>query len=265
MTNFKSKILIAMMATAAIVSSPAVAQTRPVQSCCDPALATMDLRTMFSLDLQPSGNLTSNYGVKFTPTAAYQTALDNTAFMAAVMGGISVAPGSMNWFVVEVEMQTDNVPGNTVWPIPYSPSFGTPVTGVWGNSSILAYNQVPASTATGWQSPHTVAWTNSLSPPHMRPDGTRYQMRFTYWLYSFKNGVFTKRPVICSNVREQYIGVRINQALRSAGAAKPPALEMTTADAPVSGPNSVKSVGEEVVLTPAQISSLPKEIRGEKR
>ena len=95
MTNIKSKILIAMMATAAIVASPAVAQTRPVQSCCDPALATMDLRTMFSLDLLPGGNLTSNYGVKFTPTAAYQTALDNTAFMAAVMGGISVASGSM--------------------------------------------------------------------------------------------------------------------------------------------------------------------------
>lgn len=263
MTKLRSKILIAILGTAAIVTSPAVAQTTPpLQSCCDPALATMDLRTMFSLDLLPGGNLTSNYGVNFTPTAAYQTALDNTAFMAAVMGGISTAPGSMNWLAVEVEMRTDNVAGNTVWPIPYAPNWGTPVAGIWGNSSILAYNQVPANTATGWQSPHTVAWTNSLSPTHMRPDGRRYQMRFTYWLYSFKNKVMSKRPVICSNVREQYIGVRVNQA---AGAPKPPVLDMTTAAAPISGPNSSKSLGAEVFLTPAQVSALPAEIRGNKR
>lgn len=266
MKSIKSSILLAAMASAAVVSLPAFAQNphdQTISSCCAQDLTSANMLTMFSEELLPGGNLTSNYGLAFNPTAAFGTAMDNSAFMVAVMAGIPVTPGQ-NWLALEAQLRTDNVPGNTVWPIPSGP-FGTVVPAMPGSLSILAYNDVAYTSLTGIQipRPHNRAYLNGLSPAHMRPDGTRYQLRLTYWLYSYnpKTDKITKRPVTCNGLPARTIGIRKNvaQGLRAGSAA--PRLEMTTEAAPVNQANTRMTIGQAVELSPAEVSALPAQMR----
>lgn len=246
---------IAVAATAASVNSSAVVQrgSVPVRGvCCDPALATMSMSAMFSEDLAPAGSLTSNYGLLFNPTAAFNTALDNTAFMAAVMGGIPTVPGTMAWLVVEAEMRTTNLP-NATWPIVNSPTYGSPIAGQFGN--ILAWNQVPPNTVTPSLDPHNRAWVNALLPAQMRTDGTIYQVRLTYWMYRFINGRWYRRPVVCSNARDRYVTIQKNQSQRGAA----PQLEIASGEAPLNEADARMRMGD-IALSPAEVSALPAEL-----
>jgi hypothetical protein len=235
-------------------------QAQPVRSCCDPVLASINLKTLFSQDLAPGGNLTSNYGLNFNPTPAFNTAFDNTAFMVAVMAGVN--PYGPNWLVMTEEMKTDNVPGNTVWP--------SPISNGWTGASLapnpgwLAWNQTPPSTATGSNSPHNYAAVNPSG--HMRPDGTVYVMKVSFWLYSYVQGQgWIKRPVYCNNVPDRFVGIRLNTASMKLAPGSKPALDMVSQDANQGTANAKVQVGAASKLTPAEIDALPAEIKAAAR
>jgi hypothetical protein len=231
-----------------------------VRSCCDPVLASIDMKTMFSMDLAPSGNLTSNYGLKFNTTPAFNTAFDNTAFIVTVMAGLN--PYGFNWLLMTEEMKTDNIPGNTTWPSPIST--GWTGTSIAPNPGWLAWNQSPPTTATGTNSPHNYAAVNPSG--HMRPDGTVYVMKISFWLYSYIPGQgWTKRPVYCNNVPDRFVGIRLNTAGMKIAPGGKPALEMLSQDANQGMSNAKVQVGQASKLSQAEVDELPAEIRASAR
>lgn len=233
---------------------------KEVRSCCDPVLASIDMKTMFSMDLAPGGNLTSNYGLKFTTTPAFNTAFDNTAFIVTVMAGLN--PSGFNWLVMTEEMKTDNIPGNTAWPSPISNGWiGTTIA---PNPGWLAWNQSPTSTATGTNSPHSYPTVNPTG--HMRPDGTVYVMKVSFWLYSYIPGQgWTKRPVYCNNVPDRFVGIRLNTAGMKMAPGSKPALDMLSQDAKQGMDNAKVQVGQASKLSQAEIDALPAEIKAKAR
>ena len=233
---------------------------KEVRSCCDPVLASIDMKTMFSMDLAPGGNLTSNYGLNFTTTPAFNTAFDNTAFIVTVMAGLN--PYGFNWLLMTEEMKTDNIPGNTTWP--------SPISNGWTGASIapnpgwLAWNQSPPTTATGTNSPHNYSAVNPSG--HMRPDGTVYVMKVSFWLYSYIPGQgWTKRPVYCNNVPERFVGIRLNTASMRMAPGSKPALDILSQDAKQGMSNAKVQVGQASKLSQAEIDALPAEIRASVR
>lgn len=229
-----------------------------VKSCCDPILTTTDMLTQFQEELALGGNLTSTFGLKFNPTPAFQTAMDNSAFMAAIMAGLPLTPGQ-SFLVLEAEMRTDNIPGNTTWPIVYDPNFGPVVPTASGSWSILAFNDVSYTSVTGVQTPAPYSQSH-LSPNHMKKDGTRYQFYMTYWLYTFDWAAmkYTKRQVICNDVEGIYMGIRDN---RSTSRGSKSSIEKTISLRMASGRDTKMSLGRAIQLTPEQVAKLPAEMR----
>jgi len=274
MKNILNSVSSAALLSIGIFSISASAQTipdRPINSCCDPVLASLDYKTMFSLDLMPGGNLSSQYGLNFTPTSAFNTALDNTAFINAVMAGISTAPGSLNFLVLEGNMRTDNAP-NSSWPTTLPALWSSMSISINPTNRILAYNQVFLPTATVVNSPRPFGytelnvWSASNPPPprHMRSDGTRYLIKLDYWMYNIdpKTHTVTKRPVNCSNFRSVYIGSNQNPAgLRGTGSSGTKLNLISQTEA--AGQASTRAASQNVsqLLTAAEVAALPKEMR----
>ena len=168
-----------------------------------------------------------------------------------------MAPSNLAWLVVKAEMRTDNVAGNTAWPIPHSPTWGSPVPGQFGD--ILAYNHVSANTPTGSFHPHNNSWLSAVNPSAMRPNGTRYQLHLTYWMYVFNGFEFQRIPVICSDLKERYLAYRFNQ---SQNMLIPPRRDFTSTLAPLNGRDHRRMrLGEPVTLSAAEVAALPAEIR----
>ena len=276
MKIFLKSLAFATSFSIAIISTPAMPQIkpdRPINSCCDPVLASLNYKPMFAEDLMPGGNVTSPYGLKFTPTPALNAAMDNTAFISAVMAGISTAPTSLNWLVLEGNMRTDNV-ANSSWPTT------TPFAVLWNamtpnsinpTSRVLAYNQVfqPSGTVVGSPNPfgyaelNTWSASSSITPRHLRPDGTRYLAELDFWIYTLdfdsKPIKLTKRPVNCSNFDSVYVDFdKDHRARRGAGTALNVVSQIEMA-----GQNTRRAAARNVsqVLTAAEVAALPKEMR----
>lgn len=219
---------------------------RPLVTCCDPVLGTLNIGAMFGKDSMPGGNFGSNYGITFNPTAAFSAAMNNTSFIANVTGGVS--PG-LSWLLLVGELRTDNVPlgtpmltsGNlpTLWNI-FTPLGGTQNLAMWDSpaANVLNVNW-------GGFNPFVYRYAGPvLGAPHMRADGTRYILKLSYVMaYQDPTGHWQFRQIECNNARVRYVGFTINSAATraSGGTGAGGALQVVTAME--SGDQGSKSTG----------------------
>ena len=240
----------------------------PVKTCCDPNLSVNKIQPLFN-DYN-STNITGLYGLNFDPTTAaaagFRTAFDNTAFMASVTSGLN------GWLVVHSDMKTDNA-GNQSWPTGPTPvatywNLSTTTTNLIG-SPFLYWENTPLGQSNGhfggWYSTANMGLlAGSVGGPHMKKDGTRYAIKFTYWLYYIdpQTQVWMRRPVECTDMKDQYLGYLENTQTRkvgpggtggSAGIAE-------TADRPAAASQRTR-MGKPEVVDQATLQSMPADLR----
>ncbi len=236
---------------------------RDIRTCCDPNLANIVPNTMFSFSTNPAGSIASNYGLTFNPSPAYMTALDNTAGAVLVTTPIPMSLWNTSWLVVEGEMHTDNVPNNT-WPVPLDTSWAG-FTTVVGGQTIMAWQHAPlTSSVSGVLQQYQFPTVNPMG--HLRPDGTRYILRLSTWMWTYvREQGWVKRRIICNNAGDKFVGVRINQAgMRmapgsSAGSASDLVGLASAVDATPA--NARMSMSAPVAPTAAEIAALPPEMQ----
>jgi hypothetical protein len=176
--------------------------------CCDPQINTMKIGVMFNYDPNVVPVSGSKYGLKFNPTPAFKAAIDNTAFMANVLLGLPYSH-----FIVRANMRTDNGP-NQSWPLLGSTPSASLYYGGLNSSHDLGGMQnlyVEDSPLGQMAFVHTPYAFPFGTPTHMRADGTRYAVKFTYWVAYWhgdpRTGQWVAVPVNCANLLPQYLGV----------------------------------------------------------
>jgi hypothetical protein len=238
----------------------------PLRTCCDPALAPIKGGTLFGLDVAPGSNFSANYGWNFLPTPAYTAAVNNTAFIANVMGGYS-----SSYLVLVADLKTDNnaaAGSSAPWSsatLPVDWSSATFTTFVPGPSKILGvWDSAPANTlGTNWFAIDQFK-IPQVAPNHMRPDGTRYIAKLSYWLYFQVGKTWQKRQVFCNNVPEMYAGTRINTSafkVAPGGQSGPMGEFISGSAAPAE--NSGMRMGTPQAVTPDELNSLPASVRNQ--
>jgi hypothetical protein len=224
-------------------------------SCCDPVLASFAnpamINQIFKYDLDPSGNLASNYGIIFQPNAAFKNAVNNSAFIANVMMGLPYSH-----FIIRTQMRTDNLP-NQAWPTAGKAHL---YENMWnsGNNLLANHNlyvedSPPALLGSPPAQPHN---RPSMAPAHMKANGVRYVAKLTYWVaYTDPaTGQWMARQITCSNVPSIYVGANINTAMNKigAGGGTTPQLEVEIGK-PGANQNSLSAP---VQLTPDEVKAM---------
>lgn len=237
----------------------------PIRTCCDPALQSIIGSNLFGLDVQAGSSMSANYGWNFLPTPAYTAAVNNTAFIANVMGGYS-----SSFLVLVADLKTDNDPvaGSAApWSaaaLPATYTSATFTTFVPGPSKILGvWDSNPANVLnTNWFAIDQFK-IPQVAPTHMRTDGTRYIAKLSYWLYFKVPGTnqWQKRQVFCNNVPEMYAGSRINTS--GMRVAQGGSIGEIISGSAQPSENAGMRLGGPQTLTPDELNSLPPQIRNQ--
>ena len=272
MKNLKKSILLAALASAAAVSSPAFAQTGPHHplTCCDPKLVNPKIGTMFSDDIV--GNLSAPFGVKFNPTPAFKTAFQNTATIASIMTGQS------GFLVLRGHMKSDFIP-NQAWANPTTGAsiFWNSNPPMVGSGQEFIYAEDTPAAPFNWTfSPYVATAMAGMlpAPPHFKANGTRYAVKMTYWLY-YKppHKPWEKVEIICSGLNQQFLG--INKSPQAAGmvvggggnqlggGGNQRSALIVSEGSPVS--RDQIRVGPPITLTDAEVAALPAELKASVR
>ena len=220
--------------------------------CCDPAMfiPVAQFQSMFKDD-PTGGNVTSNFGFTFSPTPAFTSSVNNTAFIANTLLGLP-----FSHFIIRAEMRTDDqphgsfVPGtlDTTWN-----TFGRVVRG-WNQNfyvedSNLGY--VMAANA----NPFTAALN---APTDMVRDGRRYIVKFTYWVAYMdpRTREWVARQVVCNNVPNRYIGISKDTVGMKVGAGNSTGPVIMAEDVAPAQQASTMSFGKPVPLRPEEVQML---------
>jgi hypothetical protein len=206
---------------------------------------------LFDYDLDPAGNLASNYGIKFDPNSnpAFKNAVNNSAFIANVMLGLPYSH-----FIIRAQMRTDNV-ANQAWPSLgkahlYENVWNAGNNHQWNHNLYVEDSSFPnllGSASQPFPRPN-------MAPGHMKADGTRYVIKLTYWVaYTDPaSGQWVARQIICTNVPSIYVGANINTANMKMAPGFKPKLEVELGKAGA----SADSLGEVVKLSPQEVRDL---------
>jgi hypothetical protein len=232
---------------------------KPSSLCCDPKLNTMKFGDMFKYDPTVYPVSGSKYGLKFYPTPAFKAAIDNTAFMANVLLGLPYSH-----FIVRANMRTDNTP-NQSWPLLGS----TPSASVYYNSlNLPSHNLGGLQNLYVEDSPlgqmafvHTPYAFPFGAPTHMRADGTRYAIQFTYWVAYWQgddpvHGQWVAVPVNCANLLPQYLGVNPSSSVAKVAGGQGDNSGIISESAPPSANAPTMTFGKPVVLSAEEAKQL---------
>lgn len=191
--------------------------TRPLQTCCDPNLATMSWGA-FTDDLDATNpSFFNRYGVKFAPSLAFHTAMQNTRSIVHIM----LNNPAFSAIIMQGEMKTDNVPAD-------SPSLGGTNTAEDAhNGTGASYGVAPHTGTTAIQTSWMSAWwgtaafptspgtpwaTNAFqlsswgTGPHMRADNTIYTLKPSFFVYYRVRDRWYVRQLLCNNLKDRFAG-----------------------------------------------------------
>lgn len=213
------------------VNEPRNGDVRPLETCCDPKLATISWGT-FPDDLDPSNpNFTNKYGLKYTPSSAFHTAMNNSGEIAHIMVS-SLYGATWSWVMMEGEVRTNGLaaqqPGLSPTPGPndaanffnasgaYAPLAGTVVrinpTGAgswmagWQGNSPTSQFPTTGSHSSAFLLGNAATWS-APGNPHMAANGTIYAIKPTFWIYYYVPGKgLVKRQLLCKGLNEKYAG-----------------------------------------------------------
>ncbi len=206
---------------------------RPLETCCDPKLATISWGT-FPDDLDTTNpNFINKYGLKYTPTAAFHSAMNNSGEIAHIMVS-SLYGAAWSWVVMEGEVRTNGVAAQspalspTAAPNDASNFFTTDPLGAYSSlaGTVVRINPTgSASWMAGWQGnllpgqfpstgSHSTAFTlanaatwSAPGNPHMAANGTIYAIKPTFWIYYYVPGQgLKKRQLLCNGLKEKFVG-----------------------------------------------------------
>lgn len=194
--------------------------------CCPPVIANKAyLGTSFAFHQLPGENSNQHYGLSYTPNAAFNAQMTLWAPYAA--SALAVPGWTPQAVVMAAEMRTDapstiavnysTHPAWNNWP-PTIADFaaGTTVrapvyiSAWWTNSTTWHDNNEFHDQASGWTAPPNF---------HMVPDGRRYMMAFSFYMFEWSHDRWRLRPIDCQT---PMLSWRFNgMNLRAAGGAKP--------------------------------------------
>jgi hypothetical protein len=226
--------------------------------CCDPQINTMKIGTMFNYDPNVIPVSGSKYGLKFNPTPAFKAAIDNTAFMANVLLGLPYSH-----FIVRANMRTDNTP-NQSWPLlgttpsasAYYNSLNLPSHNLGGLQNLYVEDS-PLGQMAFVHTPYAFPFG---APTHMRADGTRYAVQFTYWVAYLRRTPAGEQwvavPVDCANLLPQYLGVNPNSSVAKVIGGQQGTGGMISDSSPSTTNAPSMTFGQPVVLSSEEVKQL---------